>query len=189
MSLTILCINGIITPEPVNSRLWGPIAEEFADHYPDATFRIEHLLYGPHNIVAMRAFIAELVARYDHAGDHLIIIGHSMGGIIALAAEPRFAKSKVLAVVTVFSPITYIGAFYPLMLGAHKISHTAKIFSFAATHDLFVPYGARHPQADHHEDVFSTHILFPLVSNQLAKRITAAVVRTLSRTDARAQIQ
>lgn len=124
----------------------------------------------------MRELGNRIVQEFD-TGEDTILVGHSVGGVIACATAPRFVKSNLLCVVTIFSPHTYFFSHFSRTLKVDKEALARiPILSFGARFDALVPFGAQFPRAKHHEIFESDHLFRLMFSSKPAARI-AAVTR------------
>ena len=123
----------------------------------------------------MRKFADSIVAKYD-TGEELVLVGWSMGGVIACAIAGRFRKSRVQALATIFSPHRYPFTLFPRMLDSGKDwIRSIPVVSFAGTFDVVVPWGAKYPTALMHTKILSDHVLGLIFSHKPAKIITQTV--------------
>ena len=148
------------------------LKDAFLEQFPDATFTMKYLWYHPWQGKKMRQFEEDLIAEFDTGGD-VVLVGYSMGGIISCAIAPRFKKSNVRGVITIYAPHRYLWGFFSRMLGS-KALNGIPVASFAAKIDLMVPCGARHPQAVAHTWLWSDHLYALLWSSKPAKAFAAA---------------
>ena len=156
---------------PYKDPMWQHLEQEFKKVFPIDEAVVEHLFYLPWEFEKIRVYAKHV--RFSHdTGDDVLIVGHSMGGVLACGIAPQFSKSRVRGVVTIFSPHTYMGGRFSLEFGAVNIA--APIVSFAATWDAWVPYGARHEKSREHVELKTDHV-FGLVQNPQWSRIIARI--------------
>ena len=129
--------------------MWNNLKAAFGKKIPGVSFEVEHLWYSLWEWRKMRNFADHLVEKYD-TGEELLIVGYSLGGVIAAAMVPRFKRSKVRCVVTVFAPHRYLFGLFSWMLNSRpsEMGSTA-VLSFGAHLDFMVPCGSRYPRAGH----------------------------------------
>lgn len=87
----------------------------------------------------------------------MILVGHSMGGIVACAVANKCVRSRVCAVVTIFSPNAALQGLYPWLLGASQAPE-APIICFGGKWDRLVPIGTRHRKAKFYRKIPSNHL-------------------------------
>jgi len=156
------------------------IEEELKKKFPDATFEIELMWYWPWQREKMRKWAEDLVEKYEIRKGNILLIGHSMGGIIATAIAPRLKNA--LAVVTMFAPHTTLWGLFSWMLGAslEGLGHIP-VLSFQARFDGLVLWGSEYPKAIRHCKLKSDHLLWLLLSNEPAEVIANETAKLLAR--------
>ena len=141
-------------------RLERVLCTGLREQFPGADICPENI-WGcwPTQTVRMRQFIEHLAEKYDD-GEETLFLGHSMGGIFACALDGRLQNTRMIGIVTICSPHSYLSGVFPYVLGAgHRLS--APIITFEARHDILVRWGSCHPQSrehivldcDHREDL------------------------------------
>ena len=172
--MRILCISGVWCLQHPGS-MWSNIGTAFTDQFPDAELVIaeEHNLH-PWEFERMRRFCDHLVHAYDD-GMETLLVGHSMGGIIACAIAKRFKKTRIHGIVTIFSPHTFLGGVFPMVLSVTD-DLRIPIISFGAVGDILVWWGTRHPESRMHQMLWSTH-LSSLINNSRIARIIAVTTK------------
>jgi alpha-beta hydrolase superfamily lysophospholipase len=145
---------------------------EFRRQFPEIhEMVVEQLDFcHPWDFERLQGFRDHLVAKYDD-GIPTLIVGHSMGGVIACAIADRFEKTEVRGIVTIYSPHTFLREIFPRGLDAPR-ELRPKIVSFGAIGDMIVLWGTRHPDATRHFRVLSTH-RGSLVRNRRLSQIIA----------------
>ncbi|MGH7141026.1 MAG: alpha/beta fold hydrolase [Minisyncoccia bacterium] len=113
--MRIIGINGVwCWQNPV----WDTLRPAFLERFSGATFIIEgDFDLWPHELTRMRRFIAGLCEKYDD-GTPALLVGHSMGGIFALAVAAQLRRTKVLGITTIFSPHRFPFVLFAPLLGA-----------------------------------------------------------------------
>ncbi len=143
--MKIVMINGIRT-DPLF--MWDEFRTEFERVLPGAKFVVETepncLL---REIGRFRSFTRRTVERHD-TGEDLLLVGHSLGGVLACAMEPLFKKSKVIGIATIHSPHQYFFGICSRVFHAGTVC--APVISFQGLHDWLVWWGTKHPQARRH---------------------------------------
>ena len=164
--MRILGINGVWCH---TNPIWNTLVPAFKEKFPDAQFVIEEDSgCWPTEVRRMRKFVDHLYDKYDDGVDALLV-GHSMGGIYASALANRFQRSTVRGVVTIFSPHSFLGGVFPLVLGVTPLK--APIVSFRATRDMLVWWGTKHRQSIAHTDLSCDHFVQLSRSKELAEKI------------------
>lgn len=169
--MRIVAVVGIWDFQRLYGRLWKNFELAFVKEFPQARFTVEHLWYSPWQGKKMRTFAADIVRKYDDGGEDIILLGYSMGGVIATAITPKFTKTKVRAIVSVWGPHTFLWGLFSRMLGSNLQKLSAPVISFSARLDYFVPWGARYPAALVHKKLWCDHLLGLLLSGGSAKTI------------------
>lgn len=175
--MRIIGIVGIWDFRRLYAWVWGNLESEFAKKFPGAGFTVEHLWYSPWQGKKMRSFCDSIVADNDRGGD-IILVGWSMGGVVATAIAPRFKRSRVVAVVTLFSPHTFLFGLFSRMLNSsvHGLGQIP-VVSFSARLDQLVLWGTRYPKAVRHLKMWSDHLFCLIFSTKTA----AAAAREAAR--------
>lgn len=102
-----------------------------------------------------------LVREYGDSERPKLIVGHSLGGAVAVAAAGRMSKSPV-GVVSIFGSFSTFGLLLPLLLGSELLIPRVPVLAFQGMRDWIVPWPlAWHPlaiqnvllNADHLEDL------------------------------------
>lgn len=141
--------------------VWGHIFAACRHMYPRAKMAVAEAPYCQlWELARMQALMDEIVERFDR-GEECLLIGHSLGGILACASALRFRASRIVGIVTICSPHTYFGQAYPLisLLGADKRA-ASPILSYGAKRDevLWWGMGTRHPHARQHAMLDANHL-------------------------------
>lgn len=155
--LRIVGINGIFEPESPCRGIWEYFELAFTQVYPEAEFSVKKLKYFPWEGKKIRHYADAILEEYDD-GITTILLGYSMGGVIATALEPRFTKTKISKVVTVFSPHTLFGGIFSKMCGSGSVKTQAPVISIQARFDLVVPWGSKYPGAQQHRVLRCDHL-------------------------------
>jgi len=138
-------------------KMWDGAQTAFGEVYPDARFETYFDYYHILESKIMRNLVRTLVERND-TGDDVLLLGHSMGGVIAHAMATHFVRSRVRGIVTVFSPHTYLWGQFGKQLEAQPISDATPFITFEGTLDWLVPFGtAWHPQTWKHVRLVTDH--------------------------------
>jgi pimeloyl-ACP methyl ester carboxylesterase len=157
--------------------MWPNFEAAFKKYFPRASFVVEEKWFSPWRGEDMREFADSLRRKHDD-GDEALLIGHSMGGVIACAIAPRFKKSRIRGVITICSPHQLFGGIFPRMLGVEK-RIPAPVISFGGVFDYLGPWGAQYGQARAHEALLADHYFALLYSQKPAERIAEAAHTTL----------
>ena len=135
--------------------MWVNLSKAFADEY-GIRASVERAQYHFTDQERMLEFRDYLVTKYD-TGEPVMFVGHSMGGIIACAAAARMVRSRVIGIVTIHAPHTYVFGYFVHVLGAY-VPRGIPIVSFGAREDWVVPrLFARHPRAIFHRTLPRGH--------------------------------
>lgn len=165
--MRIVGINGI---RCYDNPIWKNLRPAFADVFPGSEFYVEEDTgLQPWEVRRIRRFVEYLTQKYDD-GDDYLLVGHSLGGVIACGVAARFRKSSVRGIVTVFAPHTFLWGVFPKVVGKCN-DHQAPILSFTALRDEVVWWGSRHPNAVRHVILPSDHLENLIEDPWLAMRI------------------
>lgn len=179
--MKVVCIVGI-TDCFLKELFWSRIISAFQKQFPGAECVVERIWYWPWEFAKIRAFAAKILDAHDVEGD-LILVGHSMGGIIAVSIAEQFKCARVRAVTTFFSPHTFLWGYFARGIGSPLRALRMPVVTFAAVPDHMVWYGRRYPGSIHHV-VFSTHRLGPICFGWLRTRIAEATAAAVLQTQA-----
>lgn len=110
-NLPIVLVHGVLC----NAGVWIPMAQKLAG---DGLAPVYALSYGP-PLGAMHEFVRQLVQRIDAAlaatgASQVIVVAHSMGGLVVRAYLHAFGDSKIARVVTIGAP--HHGSLYALVV-------------------------------------------------------------------------
>ena len=172
--MKIIGIVGILDLPGSEDRLWKHLRIAFEEQFPNAEFVVEHAFYLPWQGEKMRIFADSILKKYD-VGDDIILIGYSLGGIIACTIAPEFSKSRVQKVVTIGTPHKL--NFFYRMLNADPVKLPMPVFTFAGILDPFVPWFLTQYQGNTHTNVFSDHLLGFILSAHPASVIAQKVAK------------
>lgn len=173
--MRIICVSGVWS---YGNPIWDTIVPALAEELPvESHVHEEDTGLHPWEIARMRRFVQVTAARYDD-GVETLLVGHSMGGIMACAMAEHFAKTHVLGIVSIFSPHQLFGGMFAQAHGLRP-RPVAPLVSFAAQRDELVWWGAEHPHARLHVTLPSNHFTELVGNYDLAKRIATTVRRAL----------
>lgn len=178
--MRIVAIVGIWNFRTAYRRLWKHFELAFAKEFPQAQFTVEYLWYSPWQRQKMRNFADGIVRKYDDGGKEVMLLGYSMGGVIVAAITPKFTKTKVRAVVSVWGPHTFLRGLFSWMLGSSLQKLSAPVISFSARLDYFVLWGAKYPAAVVHKKLWCDHLFGLLLSDGPAKTIAQTTKTVLN---------
>lgn len=153
----IIGITGIRESEIPCRGIWEYFETAFMGVYPEAEFSVKKFKYLPWEGKKICHYADDILEEYDD-GKTTMLLGYSMGGVIATALEPRFKKTKISKVVTVFSPHTFLGGIFSKMCGSGLVKTRAPIFSMQARFDVVVPWGSKYPGAEQHRILNCDHL-------------------------------
>lgn len=151
------------------SKIWQNFREALGE---DDTLTVEIAFYAPWNLSAMRDFAKRILNKYDDGDEDIVLLGYSMGGVIATVIADQFTHTHVSKVVTVFSPHTFLWGVFTRKLGA-PLETDARIVSFGAQFDYMVWWGSEHPCAEEHHLLRCDHLLGLIINPEHAKKIMA----------------
>lgn len=130
--MKIVAIVGILDFPGSDDRLWRHFRQAFQREFPSSTFTVEHTTYLPWQRQRIRDFAKRIMKQHD-TGEELILLGYSLGGVIADEVAQQLRHTKVRLVITVCAP--------------HRLRHwwfsgvnmRIPILNFSAVFDVFVP--------------------------------------------------
>ncbi|GEM_PF-4903571 len=172
--MRIVGITGVLTTSP-HSAMWMHLQQSFARHFPRSSFFVEHLFYLPWEIYKMRSFANYIVDKYDDGEDELLLLGYSMGGVLARNVAGSLRKTRVNTIVTIFSPHMLWGSWFSTMLGAPQYD-SVPLLSFQARNDCVVWWGSRPRHSSSHYVIDSSHYL-SLLQPHVAEKIAHIVAK------------
>lgn len=158
LSMRMVCISGAWV-RGGQLPFWPNVQSEFHGWIPEISEMVVEALEfcHPWDYERLREFRDYLVKKYDD-GKPTIFVGHSMGGVLACAVAKRLRRTRVLGIVTLFSPHRMFGGAFLRALDAQGNLGGMPIISFGAVGDLLVPFWAtRHPHARRHIRVMALH--------------------------------
>lgn len=176
--LQILCLSGIWClwhPHPI----WRSLKPALRAAFPEADLWItveEIWLLHPWQFKRMDAFCDEVARKYD-TGGYLLIVGHSMGGVMGYEIARRLRHTTVISVATIFSPHAFLWSVFPAMIRsrAQETDREIPVISFQARYDHLIWWGARHPAAKQHEIMKVDHRFMVQWFPSRARKITQTI--------------
>ncbi len=177
--MRIILIAGTWYSKSSYDAIWGNLARELHERFPEAHIYYEQAQYQLWDIGKIRALGEQIVAEHD-CGEEVLLLGHSMGGIIACGIASKFKRSRVRGIVTVFSPHTaghWFGLPVPWLdfsrlIFGHTTHLSVPVISFGGLFDPLVPFVfSRHPQAARHANLPSDHRFMLGWNSEIARRI------------------
>ncbi len=169
----ILMISGVWTDPNVD---WDLMRDAFRRNLPHATFSHETEPWvNAYEVQRLEEFVERLARAYDVGGD-MVLMGHSLGGLLACALEPRMVRTKVVGIATIFAPNQTFGRMLRRMYRAD--SESSSVMSFEAMRDEVVLWGSRHPRAIRHEYMYSNHFSDLMTYPDLNEYIARIVIET-----------
>lgn len=162
-------IIGISGAWSINNPIWSLLGPAFIQQFKGQFVVEEEHNCHPWHIARLSHFAKKIVRGYDD-GAQTLLVGHSMGGLVACSIANKFKKSHVCGVVTICTPHQFPNRLFAHMFGAGtKVN--APIVSFGAKNDEVVWWGAAHPQARRHITINSDHFFALADDHQLAHSI------------------
>lgn len=154
--------------------IWPNFAIAFGKEFPGSEFCVEEEPYCQlWQIQRLRDFIDRLALQYDDKKE-TILVGHSMGGVVACGVASKMHHSRV-SIVSVFSPHDCSDRYFQRALDVPE-HLDVPIISFHGCQDGWVPEGTKHPQSVKHTELNSDH-LWSLVDHPEHAAEIAAVAR------------
>ncbi len=146
-------------PKKGMTPMWKNLRTASRYAFPGSTFSTTRCWYWHLGLWKAKKYCDRILRMYD-TGEDVILVGHSVGGLLACRLAGRFKKSRVVGVVTINTPFHFHYALFPYLFGGRKKLHVP-VVSFGGTRDWLVPWGTKHPQAivhtmfdaDHQEDL------------------------------------
>lgn len=172
--MRIIAIVGIWNFPREYQPLWQHFETAFTEEFPGSHFFLEQEWFSFWEKSRIRHFSDRIVEKYDDGGKEILLLGYSMGGVIAAAIAPRFRNTPVRKVVTVWSPHTFLGGLFSRMCGSTLGALPAPILSCQSRFDWFVPWGSKYPNATRHIIVPCDHLFSLLWSKKPANLIARA---------------
>lgn len=171
--MKILMVSGIRTDPEF---MWDEIREAFAKRLPEATFHVET---EPgcklREIGRFRSFTKRTAEKYND-GEELLMVGHSLGGVLACAMQPLMQRSRVIGITTVHAPHRFFFGICTHVFGAQYVS--APVLSIQGLSDGLVWWGTKHPKAVRHIRNHANHFHDLWEHAENAELIAEETVRT-----------
>ncbi|HEY4487007.1 MAG TPA: hypothetical protein VJB70_04750 [Candidatus Paceibacterota bacterium] len=167
--MKIVAIVGVLDFPGSEKYFWKPIKDEFLTCFPNSSFEVAHAFFLPWQKKKIKEFMKSVLRKYD-TGEEILLIGHSLGGVVACSLVSSFTKSTIVGVVTILSPHR-IKMFYK-MLNVSQENLQVPIISFGGIFDIIVPYFFSKPKYSTLHTLLTTdHLLFFLLSHAPARKI------------------
>lgn len=148
--MRIVVIVGVVDSGILNRELWRRLDEVFEVEFPGVPVIVERSWYLPWDFQKMRKYGDRIVEKYD-TGEDVILMGYSMGGVVASSIAARFTKSNVRMLATVFSPHQFLWGWFSSALGSNQNGfENFPVVSFTAKYDWIVWWGSAYPAAIKH---------------------------------------
>lgn len=174
--MRIVIISGVWCPVPLD---WHYLCSAFEREISNSTCITETEVWcHPWQSDRLKRFAHRLSRKIDD-GEETLLVGHSMGGVIACAASRLLSTHNVCAIVTIHSPHQFLGGWFTRLLDAAPVS--VPVISFSGSRDELVWWGSKHPQAIHHERHCSNHYGDLVESPQSADLIARTTAHILQR--------
>lgn len=186
--MVIVAIEGYFARSPIH--VFRHIKTVCKRRFPEAEFYVERepdcKLWDLDQFHRMNSFTPRVVTKHD-TGKPLLLLGHSMGGPVALAVAAQCQHSEVLGVGTIFSPLNALWGLYPKML---KVPRDLKVpvVSFSTWPDKFLitERRARYKKGVAHKHFEGyTHKMSLLNEPQLSEEIVELLIQALNLTPER----
>ncbi len=175
--MKIIGIVGILDFPRSEDRVWRRLRTAFSREFLGADFIIERCLYLPWQGARMRCFAKSILEKYD-TGEEIMLVGYSLGGLIACTIAPRFKKSLVCAVVTIGAPHK-LNFFYRLLENT-PYALSIPVHTFAGILDPIVPWFVTQYPNDIHTNLFADHLISFVLSDQPARKVAQVVKRRMT---------
>lgn len=133
--LRILCISGSNHRPHVDYPIWTNLHQALQSHLQHASLVLAHQYFRPWQITKMHTFARRIASKYDD-GTPTILLGYSLGGLIALRVASDFQHTPVIAVATISTPhsLAWLWSF------KNNLPKGVTFISFVALLDLIVPF-------------------------------------------------
>jgi len=143
---------------------------------PEAEFVTERPFYFPWQKKKIVALADLIVEKYD-TGEDIVLVGFSLGGLIACAVMPRFKKSKVRMVVTIAAPHRLSFFYRWLKFKPHQLP--VPVVTFVGIFDLVSLWFLTRFPGNIRINLPSDHFILFLFSPWPARRIASEVAARL----------
>lgn len=165
--------------QPLHDVMWWRFKEEIKRCFPGAGVRIYRPWYLPQQREWMLSLGREILSEND-TGDDVVVIGHSMGGVIGARIAPHFEKSRVRALATVFSPHTFLGgSFSELLEVEYEALGGIPLVSVSALLDQVVWWGSL-LDGSVQVSVWSDHIVYLASSSHVQRLVVEGIAKVLA---------
>ncbi len=169
----VIALVGIMDLPGSGARLWDGFADAFADSLPEHEWTVMHRFYLPWQFSRMQRYAKDVRAHIDT--DDLrpvVLIGYSLGGVIARAVAPTCVSGVVRLVVTMQAPHAWAHRF-----GFHYAPWPGRTLTVAGAHDRVVPAEAADLTGNARKVVLPIGHYVALVREKRVQRHIASLVR------------
>jgi len=171
--MKIISVSGTLDNSKRFPRFWKNLEDSFAKYFPKARFILHTSQYLPWETEKMKSYGKEIVALFDD-GEDIILLGHSIGGVIATIISLKFKKSKVRLLVTLNSPHKLESLYKKIDENFDMEKVKVPTASFSSILDPIVPFFiAKHPKGNIHNFFIAEHvttfIFFPKLCDKIAE--------------------
>ena len=130
----VVCIVGMLDFVSVRHLMWAPIERAFEQYFPDVEVVVEHETYLPWQRQRIADYGERIVQKYDD-GVPTLLLGFSLGGVIACGIAQKFMRTPITGVVSVASPLKLA----PLWGICLPKAEDVRLLSFSGRYDFVVP--------------------------------------------------
>lgn len=171
----VICLVGSGTPNQA-STFWDNWTEAFRISFPACEVVVDKSFYLPWNVRLIQLYGQQILKKYDD-GQDIILIGHSLGGVIAEGIALSFQKSKVQGILSVSAPLKFSWLWgYPFIL--KDIPH----FSCSGHWDFIAPPWFAYRNPKHHMMLNGGHVFDFIRKPCLSRYVVARFKRFLNHT-------
>lgn len=173
--LRVLGLVGIFDCWGIQDGLWKNIEAELREQMPGCEIDVVRKYFKPWETALIQDYAFEAVSRFDD-GKPTLLLGYSLGGVVAQVMAEKFQKSEIVGVVSLCSPLKWADKWG---FTWHPEALPGKRLAIMGTVDMLVPWWTAQVPNVAQRTMWIDHLAGFTFFPQVSRRVVAMIKEEL----------